>query len=121
MILLGPEAPILPYCRLVSPCQALASDGLAPGRSDRARLMAWAEFKDLWKNLQPSITAGNRTARLCNNGLQRRVIQKARNTVSSCLSAPITLQPEKKSCERKADGLGQVQRPWRTMETLNFL
>ena len=47
MILLGPVALILPYCRLVSPYQSLALHGLVPARLDRARLMAWAKFKDL--------------------------------------------------------------------------
>ena len=51
MILSGAVALILLYCRFVYLCQALDLNGSALLRSDRATLMAWTKFQDLWKNL----------------------------------------------------------------------
>ena len=51
MILSRQVALILPYCRLVTLCQVVAFEDLAPARPCRAKLMAWAKFKGLWKDL----------------------------------------------------------------------
>ena len=53
VILLGPVAPILSCCHLVSPCQVFALGSSTPARPDRARLMAWAELKIFERTSSP--------------------------------------------------------------------